>query len=298
MDKKVVIAGGTGFVGKYLQDQFRLLGYEVYIISRQKQSIQWGDNDRMVQALENSEMLINLAGKSVDCRYTEKNKEAILKSRTETTRRLGDALLKCKHPPGLWINSSAATIYREAEDKPMTESEGEIGNGFSVSVAKAWEEEFFSFNLPHTRQAALRISVVLGKDGGVMKPLRKLVRLGLGGRQGSGKQMFSWIHMEDMFRIILFLQSNQDLKGVFICSSPDPVSNAIFMETLRKVMNVKWGVPSPAWLLEIGALIIRTEAELVVKSRWVLPEKLLAAGYTFKYPGLEGALNDIFREGE
>lgn len=298
MDKKVVIAGGTGFVGKYLQAQFYHMGYEVYIISRKKQNIRWEDTDGIVRALENSEMLINLAGKSVDCRYTEKNKKSILKSRTETTRLLGDALLKCRHPPELWINSSAATIYREAEDKAMTESEGETGMGFSVDVAKAWEEAFFSFRLPGTRQAALRIAIVLGKDGGVMKPFINLVRLGLGGRQGSGKQMFSWIHMEDMFRIILFLQADKSLTGVFNCSSPHPVDNAALMQTLRETMNVKVGLPSPEWLLEIGAFFIRTETELILKSRWVLPERLLQAGYIFKYPLLDAAIKNIVTAGE
>lgn len=298
MDKKVVIAGGTGFVGKYLQEQFQLLGYEVYIISRQKQNIEWGDTDRMVEALENSEMLINLAGKSVNCRYTEKNKESILKSRTETTRLLGEALLKCRHPPELWINSSTATIYRYAEDRPMTESTGERGKGFSVSVATAWEDAFFSFRLPETRQVALRIAIVLGKDGGVMKPFRNLVRFGLGGKQGNGKQMFSWIHMEDMFRIILFLQANKSLRGAFNCSSPYPVDNATLMKTLRQTMNRKVGLPAPAWLLEIGAVFIGTETELILKSRWVLPEKLLEAGYSFRYPGLKAALNNILKEAE
>jgi uncharacterized protein (TIGR01777 family) len=171
-NKKIVLAGGTGFVGKYLKTKFSELGYEVKIISRQNNSIQWTDLISIQEAIDNSEMLINLAGKSVDCRYNKKNKEEILRSRTETTKILGDIILKCKNPPELWINSSTATIYRHAEDRPMTESDGEIGSGFSVSVAKEWEKTFFDFRLPKTRQVALRMAIVLGKDGGVMIPFK------------------------------------------------------------------------------------------------------------------------------
>lgn len=293
MNKKIVIAGGTGFVGKYLTEQFCNLGYEVLVISRQEQSIKWNDTKGIINALENSVMLINLAGKSVDCRYNKKNKEEILKSRTETTKALGEAILKCNNPPELWINSSTATIYRHAEDRPMTESTGEIGKGFSVDVATNWENALFSFQLTKTRQVALRMAIVLGKNGGVMKPFINLVRFGLGGKQGNGNQMFSWIHIEDLLSIILFLQSHKDLKGVFNCSSPNPIDNKTLMKTLRQTMNVKIGLPSPSWLLKIGAVIIKTETELILKSRWVVPEKLLQVGYTFKYPTIDSALNNI-----
>lgn len=293
MNKKIVIAGGTGFVGKYLTEQFCNLGYEVLVISRQEQSIKWNDTKGIINALENSVMLINLAGKSVDCRYNKKNKEEIFKSRTETTKALGEAILKCNNPPELWINSSTATIYRHAEDRPMTESTGEIGKGFSVDVATNWEKALFSFQLTKTRQVALRMAIVLGKNGGVMKPFINLVRFGLGGKQGNGNQMFSWIHIEDLLSIILFLQSHKELKGVFNCSSPNPIDNKTLMKTFRQTMNVKTGLPSPTWLLKIGAVIIKTETELILKSRWVVPEKLLQVGYTFKYPKIDSALNNI-----
>ena len=293
VNKKIIIAGGTGFVGKYLTKHFGNLGYQVIIISRQKENIQWQDTAGIINALENSQMLINLAGKSVDCRYNEKNKTEILKSRTETTKALGEAILKCNNPPELWINSSTATIYRHAEDRPMTESKGEIGEGFSVDVATSWEQSFFSFQLSNTRQVALRMAIVLGKDGGVMKPFINLIRFGLGGKQGNGNQMFSWIHIEDLFNIILFFQSHKELIGVFNCSAPNPIDNKTLMKTFRKAMNSKIGLPSPAWLLKIGAVIIKTEPELILKSRWVVPEKLLEAGYTFKYPILETALKNI-----
>ncbi len=293
MSKKIVIAGGTGFVGKYLTKQYNNLGYQVIIISRRQENIQWNDTTKIINALENSEMVINLAGKSVDCRYNKKNKAEILKSRTETTKTLGEAILKCRKPPELWINSSTATIYRHAEDKPMTETTGEIGKGFSVDVAINWEKSFFSFQLPNTRQVALRMAIVLGKDGGVMKPFMNLVRYGLGGIQGNGKQMFSWIHIEDLFSIVSFFQSHKKLKGVFNCSAPNPVDNKTLMKTFRQVMKVKIGLPSPTWLLKIGALIIKTETELILKSRWVVPEKLIKSGYTFKFPTLETALTNI-----
>ena len=295
-NKKIVLAGGTGFVGKYLKTKFSELGYEVKIISRQNNSIQWTDLISIQEAIDNSEMLINLAGKSVDCRYNKKNKEEILRSRTETTKILGDIILKCKNPPELWINSSTATIYRHAEDRPMTESDGEIGSGFSVSVAKEWEKTFFDFRLPKTRQVALRMAIVLGKDGGVMIPFKNLVRFGLGGKQGNGNQMFSWIHIADLFGIIQFLQSNKKMTGAYNCSAPNPVSNETLMQSLRHAMNVKFGLPSPKLLLKIGAIIIRTETELILKSRWVIPERLTKAGFQFQFSTIDKALINILIE--
>ena len=294
--KKIVLAGGTGFDGKYLKTKFIELGYDVRIISRQNNSIPWTDSDSILEAIENSEMLINLAGKSVDCRYNKKNKEEILKSRTETTQLLGEILLKCKNPPELWINSSTATIYRHAQDRPMTESTGEIGSGFSVGVATQWEKVFFDFKLSKTRQVALRMAIVLGKDGGVMIPFKNLVRFGLGGKQGSGNQMFSWIHIEDLFGIIQFVQANKKMEGAYNCSAPNPVSNEILMRSLRQAMNIKFGLPSPKFLLEIGAFVIRTETELILKSRWVIPERLMKAGFQFRFSTIEEALRNILIE--
>lgn len=293
MKKKVVLAGGTGFIGKYLEKQFVQQNYEVIIISRQSQHVAWTDTKGIKAAVDNAELVINLAGKSVDCRYNEKNKKEIFDSRTETTRILGEAIESAANPPELWINSSTATIYRHAEDRPMSEKTGEIGDGFSVEVAKAWEKSFFDFNLPHTRQAALRIAIVLGKDGGVMTPFKNLVTFGLGGVQGPGTQMFSWVHIEDVYRIMLFIRDRKDLQGVFNCSAPNPISNKLFMAQMREKMNRKIGLPSPRWMLEIGAVVIRTETELILKSRWVIPEKLEKEGYQFKYPKIDEALAEI-----
>ncbi len=293
MTKKIIIAGGTGFVGKYLSDKFISLGYEVHIISRQAGHTNWQNLTALIKVLENAEMLINLAGKSVDCRYNKKNKKEIYDSRINTTNRLGEAIFLCKNPPKLWINSSTATIYRHAEDRAMTEDKGEIGSGFSVNVATNWEKSFFGFNLKDTRQIALRMAIVLGKDGGVIKPLKSLVTLGLGGTQGKGNQMFSWIHIEDLFNIIIFLQQKKSLTGVFNASSPNPVSNKTLMQLLRWNMKVKIGLPVSEWMLRIGAVIIKTETELILKSRWVVPERLLSAGYKFKYDTLNNSVKDI-----
>jgi uncharacterized protein len=293
MKKKIVIAGGTGFIGQFLERKFVAEGYDVIIVSRTSGHVHWDDESGIITALEGAEMLINLAGKSVDCRYNEANKQEILRSRTETTLQLGKALLACKQPPALWLNSSTATIYRHAEDKPMTEVEGEIGSGFSVSVAKAWEEALFSFTLPETRQVALRIAIVLGKGGGVIVPYLNLVHYGLGGYQGNGNQMFSWIHLEDLYRIILFIQKHEELEGAINCSSPYPIKNKVQMRILRNLRGQRFGLPMPRWLLKIGAAMIGTETELVLKSRWVLPDRLLKQGFEFKHPTLEEALKDI-----
>jgi uncharacterized protein (TIGR01777 family) len=291
---KIVIAGGSGFIGAYLADQFSKSGYEVLIISRGNPYIRWDDEAAVVKALEGAVVLINLAGKSVNCRYTEDNKKEIFRSRTETTKILGKAIRLCKQPPELWINSSTATIYRYAEDRPMTELDGEIGQGFSVEVAKAWEQAFFEFeDLPVTRLVALRIAIVLGAGGGVIGPYTNLVRYGLGGRQGSGNQMFSWIHIEDLYRVILFIQADKSKKGIYNCSAPGPVSNTTLMHSLQKVMHRPFGLPAPTWLLKLGAIMIKTETELVLKSRWVIPQRLLEEGFVFEYPGLEPALQAI-----
>lgn len=174
----------------------------------------------------------------------------------------------------------------------MTEESGEIGSGFSVDVAKAWENAFFSVHLPNTRQAALRIAIVLGKDGGVMHPYKNLVAFGLGGAQGPGNQMFSWIHVEDVFRIVLFLMEHKELSGIINCAAPHPIPNRELMKQLRLVMNKKVGLASPRWLLEIGAILIRTETELILKSRWVIPEKLQRHGFQFRFNYIHEALQD------
>ncbi|MEW4372266.1 TIGR01777 family oxidoreductase [Paenibacillus kandeliae] len=295
MSNKVVLAGGTGFIGQYFEQRFLEMGYDVVIISRRPGHISWQDQAGIVRALEGAQMVINLAGKSVNCRYNEKNKREIMNSRLETTRALGNAIQSCQSPPPLWFNSSTATIYRHAEDRPMTEKAGEIGSGFSVEVAKAWEQAFFEFHLPQTRQIALRIAIVLGPGGGVMTPYQYLVRFGLGGKQGSGKQRFSWIHVEDLLGIILFLRDRKELDGVFNCSAPNPVTNGELMKLLRQNMHRSIGMPAPRWMLEMGAVMIRTETELILKSRWVVPNRLVKEGFMFRFGRLERTLEDILK---
>ncbi|TAA71714.1 TIGR01777 family oxidoreductase [Planococcus salinarum] len=296
MLKKIVLAGGTGFIGQCLERTYTNQGYIVHIISRQPGQVSWHDEQALIQALEGAEMVINLAGRSVNCRYTEKNKREISESRTRTTEALGQAIQKCQNPPDLWINSSTATIYRHAEDRPMTESTGELGSGFSVDVGKAWEDAFFDFQLPKTRQVALRLAIVLGADGGVMEPYINLVRFGLGGKQGDGRQRFSWIHIEDVCAIIAFLKGRKDLSGIFNASAPTPVTNQEFMEELRRAMGRRTGLPAPEWMLGLGAMVIGTETELILKSRWVLPERLQKAGFRFHYDRLDRALWQILQE--
>ena len=293
MNKKIIIAGGTGFIGVHLKKFFEKEGYKVFVISRNDPYVKWDDEEALNQALENCEILINLAGKSINCRHTKENKEKIIQSRTSTTKKLGKAILKCTHPPKLWINASGADIYREARDRPMTEENGEIGTDFLAKVSQQWEDAFFSFDLPETRQAALRFTIILGKDGGALQPMIQLSRLGLGGKQGDGNQMVSWIHIEDLFRIILFINSHPEMKGVFNCGSPNPVGNKTFMKDLREAMQVKIGLPAWSWMIKIGAIVIQTEPELILKSRWVLPERLLEAGFGFKYPDIKSTLKEI-----
>lgn len=295
MKKKIVIAGGTGFIGKYLEKKFIEKGLSVFIISRGNNYINWNNDKEMIKALDGAEAVINLAGKSVDCRYNEKNKALIISSRVETTKKLQSIIEQCETPPKVWINSSTATIYRHAEDRAMDENTGEIGTGFSVEVARAWEQAFFQKPLQHTRKVALRIAITLGKNGGVIKPYANLVKYGLGGVQGNGRQMFSWIHIEDLYRIMCFVMENKDIEGVYNCAAPNPVSNKVFMKTFRNVLKPLFYLPSPELLLKIGAYFINTETELILKSRWVVPAKLEKKGFEFQFKTIDKALLDILK---
>ncbi|MBV7532304.1 TIGR01777 family oxidoreductase [Chitinophaga sp. sic0106] len=247
-------------------------------------------------ALEDADLLINLSGRSVNCRYNEVNKAEIFRSRIIPTQTLGKAILACKQPPKLWINAGSATIYRHAEDRPMDEYTGEIADDFSVQVCKQWERAFNDITLPNTRKAILRIGVTLGwQNGGVMQPFCNLVKFGLGGHQGSGQQRFTWVHMADVAGMMAWLSEHTALQGVFNCTSPFPVLNKEFMRTLRKEAGQFVGLPAPAWLLKPGAFLIGTETELLLKSRWVVPTRALQEGYTFKYPQLTEAIADILQ---
>ncbi|MEQ8469835.1 MAG: TIGR01777 family oxidoreductase [Marinoscillum sp.] len=300
--KRIVIAGGTGFIGKILTKHFTSQGTEVVILTRRHQVDRdlvryekWDGKSAGAwqNVLNGAESLINLNGKSVDCRYSEANKQAIYDSRIDATYILGEALKGCKHPPAVWINAASATIYRHAEDRDMDEATGELGTGFSVDVCKKWERTFFETDTPDVRKVALRIAITLGKRGGALEPLKRLVHFGLGGKQGNGRQYFSWIHESDVAAIVEWVLGNDQAAGVYNVAAPHPVPNKLFMQLLRREMKVPFGLPSPEWLLNLGALLIRTEPELILKSRRVVPGRLLNEGYVFNYKRIESAFKSL-----
>lgn len=300
--RKIVIAGGTGFLGSLLTNYFTEKGDEVFILTRMHQLdkknihyVQWDATSQgpWSKVLERSNVLINLTGKSVDCRYNEYNKQMIYHSRIDATNALGKAVRKLKHPPRLWINAASATIYRHALDRDMDEETGDIGEGFSVDVCKKWEEAFHQFELTHTRKVVLRIAIVLAKKGGALAPLKTLVRVGMGGKQGRGNQYFSWLHEEDFVRLVEYVIQNENIQGVYNAAAPNPVPNHQLMKELRKVLRMPFGLNLPKWLLEFGAVIIDTETELILKSRRVVPRRLMEAGFEFRFTTIEDALKDL-----
>jgi len=292
--KNVVIAGGTGFVGSYLTEMFRKNGDNVLIISRKEGDVSWNQTD-LIKAINGSDLLINLAGRSINCRHNDKNRAEIISSRINGTSALNNAVQQCDNPPKLWINASAIGIYKSTFNVPMTESTTEFATDFMAEVVKKWEETFFSVVIPNTRKVSLRTSVVLGKNGGALSPLLLLTRFGLGGKQGSGKQMFSWIHLEDYFRIVNFVSENTEISGVINCTSPEPVSNQVFMAKLRKEIKVPFGLPAPEFVIKIASKIIGIEPGLILNSQYVYPEKLIKSGFKFKYSTLEEAFSALVK---
>jgi uncharacterized protein len=312
----VVIAGASGFMGRRLRASFASAGETVHTVGRTGDA-RWGDTAAITQLVDGADLVVNLAGKSVDCRYDPTNRAEILRSRVATTTELGEAIRRADAPPPLWLNSSTATIYRHADDRPQTEADGELGTGFSVGIARAWEDAFFGAEVPGVRRVALRTAITLG-DGSALIPLLRLARAGLGGPQLDGRwpatrarleagtyhrfgtphghQRFSWVHLDDLVGVVDFLRETPALDGVVNVSSPQPVDSVVLMRTLRKVLGVPFGMPLPRVALELGAFLIRTETELVLKSRWVLPKRLLDAGYRFRHPELEPALRQIVDE--
>jgi uncharacterized protein (TIGR01777 family) len=299
--KKLIIAAGTGFLGEVLTNHFKDKFEEIVILTRGESkkngNIKYVNWDAKTfsgweAALENATVLINLAGKSVDCRYTEKNKKEILLSRIQSTKILNKAVLNCKNPPKHWLNSSTSTIYRFSLDKQMDEADGEIGNDFSINVALSWEKSFFKTETPNTFKTALRTSIVLGKNGGAFVPLKTLAKLGFGGKQGKGNQFISWIHEEDFANAIDFI-IQKEITGVINIVSPEPIANKSFMSLLRKAVGISFGIPINEPMLKFGSFFIRTEAELVLKSRNVIPKRLLENGFQFKFDTLEKALKNL-----
>lgn len=312
---RVVLGGSTGFIGQDLARRWRAEGREVVTVSRRGADLTWDDQDGIDAAVDGADLVVGLAGKSVNCRYTPANRAEILRSRVENTAALRTAIGRAAAPPPLWVNSSTATIYRHADDRGQSESHGELGTGFSVEVAKAWERELFAGDLPDTRRVALRTAIVLG-DGGVLAALRTLARCGLGGTQHDGRwpiggtrhaagtahefrtrggrQRFSWVHLDDVAGIIAFLERHPELEGPVNAVAPRASDNRTLMATLRRAVGVPFGLPAARWMLELGAVALRTETELILKSRWVVPEKLLEAGYVFRRPVLADAVDTSF----
>jgi hypothetical protein len=322
-NKKILIAGGSGFIGQALA---ALWGRENHIIilgrqarkahnnggSNEQPSVADGYNiiycrwdgrhmeEPWTNELEGCDIVINLAGRSVNCRYTDGNRQEIINSRIDATNTIGQAIREATVPPKLWINAASATIYRHAQDRPQDEYTGDIPmdqDDFSVQVCRQWEAAFNEQRTPFTRKIAFRTAITLGK-GSVMTRYVNMVKWGLGGRQGSGRQMFSWVHIEDVALAIEWCFEHPEMEGTYNLAAPGPVTNQSFMAMLRRLTGRQWGVPIPAWLLKIGAMMIGTETELVLKSRWVLPTKLEESGFVFRYPQVEDALRSLVTKKE
>jgi len=310
---KVVIAGGSGHIGTLLGSGFASRGVEVVILSRQRRppapsplrTVWWdgvsiGDWQRQI---DGSDVVINLAGRSVNCRYTPAARQEILQSRVRSTRAIGDAIARCARPPRLWLQASTATIYSHRFDGPNDEYTGTLGGAesnapsawhFSTDVARAWESALNEAPVPHTRKVVMRSAMTMGPEaGGVFDTLACLTRRGLGGRAGNGHQFVSWIHEHDFVAAISFLIDRDDLSGVVNIASPNPLPNAEFMRVLREACGVRLGIPASRWMLEVGAAVMQTETELILKSRRVKPARLLDHGFCFAYPEWREAAREL-----
>lgn len=323
---RAVLAGASGFVGPPLADDLRRRGYDVVLVGRRGPGVRWDDRAALEAAVDGADLLVNLAGRSVGCRYSDAHRDEIYSSRVATTRALHAAVTRAERPPRLWLNASTATIYRHATDRAQTEADGEIGEGFSVDVARDWERSFFAGELPDTRRVALRMAIVLG-DGPALNKLLTAARLGLGGPQQDGwwfphrryrgigpdatgpavwrrhddtrhgSQRFSWIHLDDLLAAVRFIDEHESLAGPLNLAAPGTSTNRTLMAVLRRTGRLPFGLPAPRWLLETGMIVLRQESELVLKSRWVVPARLLDAGFTFRWPDLDDAVADLVPSG-
>ncbi|MFZ4583260.1 MAG: TIGR01777 family oxidoreductase [Paludibacter sp.] len=288
----VLIAGGTGFIGSYISNRFIEMGYRVNIISRKSEQVNWNESS-LIKALEKTDILINLAGKSINCKHSTANKKLILSSRIDTTNKLGQAIEKCKKAPSIWINASASAIYKPSIETCYTETNYKKGDSFLAKTVEQWEKSFFDFKLSNTRQIAFRTSVVLGNNGGAFEPLKRITMFGLGGKVGTGKQIFSWIHIEDFFRIMEYSIQNESIKGAINVTSPTPLPNAEFMMQMRKAVGCKIGIPAPAFAIKIASIFLNTEPELLLDSVNYYPETLLENGFKFKFYNSQDAIKDL-----
>ena len=310
---RVVIPGGSGQVGRVLAQHFQKRGDHVIVLTRgphtaQWQTVHWDAQNPgpWVDYLEGADVCINLAGRNVNCRYSPDNRVEIYNSRIVSTQLLGHVIASLRHPPRVWLNASTATIYRHALDRPMDEKTGEFGGNepnapdtwkFSVQVARDWETSFFKADTPRTRKIALRSAITFSPvPGNAFAVLSNLVRVGLGGTQGNGRQWVSWIHEEDFARAVEFLIANENLDGPVNIASPIPERNREFMAILREAWDMPNGIWTPAPLLELGALLLRTETELVLKSRRVVPTRLVDAGFSFDFPNWAHAAQDLVQK--
>lgn len=307
--KRIILAGGSGFLGQALANYFSAKDWEVVVLTRHPnrnaiaREVVWDGKTlgEWEKELEGADAVINLAGRSVDCRYTAANRRIIMDSRVKPTRVLGEAIARCANPPLVWLNASSATLYRHTFDAPWDETgldfspTPEVRDEFSVSVIHAWENALNAASVPRTRSIALRTTMVLGHaKNSVFPVLCRLARLGIGGRMGSGEQFVSWIHVDDFCRAIDWLIAHEEISGPVNVAAPNPVPNAEMMRLFRNLVGMPIGLPATAWMLEIGALFMRTETELILKSRRVVPGKLLASGFGFDHPTLTQALHNLY----
>lgn len=299
-----VIFGANGMIGRYATRHFSRKGYEVVAVARKQEGcsgdgmfVPWNgrDIDSWALALEGADVVLNLAGRTVNCRYNETNRREILNSRVDSTRVIGEAIAGCKVAPRLWMNMSTATIYRHSEDRPQDEWTGEPGDDFSMNVARSWEETFFRCNTPAvTRKVALRTGIVLANEpGSAFDVLLRLVRTGLGGSVGGGKQKFSWIHMADFLAAMDHLIADPLIDGVINLTSPGISDNQQLMQILREKCAMPIGLPATRWMVEIGAWFLKTESELVLKSRYVEPARLRDEGFRWGFNTLDAAVSDL-----
>jgi uncharacterized protein (TIGR01777 family) len=292
----IVIAGASGFVGKHLVYHFRENSWNVITVGRSNTDATWNDQPSLIRALEGADAVVNLAGKSVNCRFTASNVAELIRSRVETTRAIADALVLCKIPPKVWINASGASIYRENVSRANTEDSPIDGEGTMAEVARQWELALHTATAVSTRLVALRITLVLGADGGVFPIYKRLVGLGQGGAQGSGNQWMSWIHITDLVRLIAFIIKVESIAGPVNAAAPEPLTNAAFMAAMRKSMKFPFGISAPAPLIRIGTALIGTDSELILRGMQVISSKAPGHGFDFHFPTLSQAFLSLLQQ--
>ncbi len=309
---KIVLPGGSGQVGTVLARGFQADGHDVVVLSRQPRPTPWRTvewdartSGSWTSELEGADVVINLAGRNVNCRYGSENRRQIMDSRVNATRAVGAALAAAARPPRVWLQASTATIYAHRFDAPNDEATGILGGEepdvpaswrFSIDVARAWERAANNALTPRTRTVLLRSAMIMSPDrGGIFDTLLTLVRLGLGGRAGDGRQFVSWIHYVDFIRALYWLIDNDEINGAVNVASPNPLAYGDFMNALRAAWGMPIGLPATRWMLEVGAFVLRTETELVLKSRRVVPGRLLSGGFSFDFPQWPVAARDLCR---